>query len=63
MGFDITLETDKLPKPKDENLEKDSDNKTDSVEETDVPSNVKQTTSMEKAAAKAPQATTNTTPF
>lgn len=63
MGFDITLETDKLPKPKDENLEKDSDNKADSVEETDVPSNVKQTTSMEKAAAKAPQATTNTTPF
>ena len=63
MGFDITLETDKLPKPKDENLEKDSDNKTDSVEEADVPSNVKQTTSMEKAAAKAPQATTNTTPF
>lgn len=63
MGFDITLETDKLPKPKDVNLEKDSDNKTDSVEETDVPSNVKQTTSMEKAAAKAPQATTNTTPF
>lgn len=63
MGFDITLETDKLPKPKDEKLEDDSVEKTDSVEEADVPANVKQTTSMEKAAAKAPPANTQTTPM
>ena len=83
MGFDITLETSKLPKPDiksnasnlsravDNELKSDGKNFGASVadtisqgieQETDVPSNVKRTTSMDKGAMKAPQAPPNHQP-
>ena len=83
MGFDITLETNKLPKPdiksKASNLSRAVDNEIKSdgknfgasvadtisqeiEQETEIPSNVKRTTSMDKAAMKAPQTPSNRQP-
>ena len=82
MGFDITLETSKLPKPdiksNASNLSRAVDNELKSdgknfgasvadtisqeIGETDVPANVKRTTSMDKAAMKAPQTPPNHQP-
>lgn len=84
MGFDITLETNKLPQKPDiktnasnlstavnNELKSDGKNFGSSVsdtiannikQETDVPSNVKRTTSMDKAAMKAPTSASGVKP-